>query len=175
MSSLAIRDYWSGSERPNALQRATGLRPGCNIVSSAPWSLVVSHVLRTCHQRKATVFLGLSQEPDSKPSHQFCAQCADDYFARTPGMNSHRGLICLSDSYRSKLYDLLEAAHPEAFDNSDTDACYRGSELMQSFLREQLTKDKIKVNNDAFEMLCCDFFGSHHYYSRVDEHKRKND
>ena len=88
-------------------------------------------------------------------------------------MNSARHLICLSDSYRSKLYDLLEREHPEAFDNSNTEACCRGSELMQRFLRERLAKDKIELNEDAFNMLCGDFFGSHHFYNRVDEYKRK--
>lgn len=103
-----------------------------------------------------------------------CNECADAFFASTPGMNSSRGLICLSDSYRSRLYDLLEIAHPEAFDNSDSEACKRGGKLMQDFLREHLKKDKIEMNEDAFGMLCHDFFGSHHFYTRVDEHKRKN-
>ena len=88
-------------------------------------------------------------------------------------MNSARHLICLSDSYRAKLYDLLETAHPEAFDNTIVEACRRGSELMRSFLREHLTKDKIELNDDGFEMLSQDFFGSHFFYSRSDEYKRK--
>lgn len=103
-----------------------------------------------------------------------CTECADAYFANTPGMNSARGLIRLSDSYRSKLYDLLETAHPEAFDNSDVWACARGGKLMRDFLREHLKKEKIEMNEDAFEMLCLDFFGSHHFYTRVDEHKKRN-
>ncbi len=70
-------------------------------------------------------------------------------------------------------HDLLETAHPEAFDNSDTEACRRGSELMRNFLREHLTKDKIELNEDAFGMLCGDFYCSHHFYSRADEYKRK--
>jgi len=45
-------------------------------------------------------------------------------------MNSARGLICLSDSYRSKLYDLLEETYPEAFDNKDASACRRASKVM---------------------------------------------
>lgn len=84
-----------------------------------------------------------------------------------------RKLICLSDGYRSRLYDMLEAAHPEAFDNHNTEACRRSSELMTDFLREQLKKDKIEVSGDAFDMLCLDFFGSHHFYSRQDEYHRK--
>jgi uncharacterized protein (DUF2249 family) len=89
-------------------------------------------------------------------------------------MNSQRDLICLSDFYRSKLYDLLEKAHPEAFDSHDAEACDRGSEIMRVFLREQLQKENIELNEDAFEMLSLDFFGSHHFYTRADEYKRRN-
>ncbi len=135
----------------------------------------------SCHQREAIVHLTttvaaerLGQEPGSQREQHFCEQCADSFFACTPGMNSARHLICLSDSYRSKLYDLLETTHPEAFDNSNTEACRRGSELMRNFLREHLTKDKIELNADGFDMLCGDFFCSHHFYSRLDEYKRKN-
>jgi len=133
-----------------------------------------------CHQREAMVHLtttvdvmGIFQVPGAQREQHFCEQCADEYFARTPGMNSSRHLICLSDSYRSKLYDLLQKAHPEAFDNSDTEACRRGSELMRNFLRKHLSKDKIELNEDGFDMLCQDFVGSHHCYSRIDEYKRK--
>ena len=114
----------------------------------------------------------LGQEPGTRKQH-FCPECADAYLACTPGMNSARGLICLSDSYRSTLYDLLEATHPEAFDNQDVEACRRGSRVMREFLREHLKKDNIEVNEDAFGMLCGDFVGSHHFYSRVGEYKRK--
>src|SRR2546425_7493271 len=132
-----------------------------------------------CHQRNATVHLvttlrtGLGEEPRTEREQHFCAQCADNYFASTPEMNSVRGLICFSDSYRSRLYDLLEATHPEAFDNTTEEACQRGSELMQNFLREHLKKDTITVNEDAFGMLCQDFFCSHHFYTRMDEYRRK--
>jgi hypothetical protein len=88
-------------------------------------------------------------------------------------MNSARGLICLSDAYRTRLYDLLEKTNPEAFDNHDTDACRRGSKIMTHFLREHLKKDGVEVSGDAFDMLCRDFFSSHHYYTRSDEFKRK--
>jgi protein-arginine kinase activator protein McsA len=134
----------------------------------------------SCHQRDAMVHLttiveaeGFGQESGTQREQHFCEQCADTYFACTPGMNSARDLIRLSDSYRSKLYDLLEATHPEAFDNSDTEACRRASELMRSFLRERLTKDGIEINEDGFNMLCGDFFASHHFYSRQAEFKRK--
>ena len=133
-----------------------------------------------CHQREAVCHRtttawapGFGQEPGTQREQHFCEQCADAYFACTPGMNSARHLICLSDSYRARLYDLLEAAHPGAFDDSTTEACRRGSELMCRFLREHLTKDGIELNEDGFEMLCADFFGSHHYYTRADEYKRK--
>jgi hypothetical protein len=68
---------------------------------------------------------------------------------------------------------MLEAAHPEAFDSHDSEACRRGSELMMNFLREQLKKQHVEVTGDAFEMLCQDFFGSHHFYTRQDEFNRK--
>ena len=137
---------------------------------------------KACHQREALVHLTTTfypessdQESGTQREQHFCKECADDYFARTPGMNSSRELICLSDSYRSKLYDLLEQTHPEAFDNGDTEACRRGSELMRDFLRKHLTKDKIELNGDAFVMLLRDFLGSHHFYSRAAEHQRKKD
>jgi hypothetical protein len=88
-------------------------------------------------------------------------------------MNSARDLIRLSSFYRSKLYDELEARHPEAFDNSDVEACRRGSDLMRRFLKKCLTKDGIKLNRDGFEMLCHDFYCSHHFYERADKWKRQ--
>ena len=103
----------------------------------------------------------------------FCKQCADKYYKRTPGMNSARDLIRLSDFYRSKLYDVLEKKHPEAFDNSTSEACLTGSELMRRFLREQLRKDNMKVSGDALEMLCIDFFSSRHFYDRIEKVKAK--
>ena len=130
-----------------------------------------------CQKREALVhisgsfqLLGVSLK--SKERH-LCRECADAYYANTPGMNSARGLICLSDEYRERLYDMLAAQHPEAFDNSDAKACQRGSGIMRSFLRERLTKDGIELNSDGFEMLLCDFFGSHHFYRRSDDLKRK--
>jgi len=86
----------------------------------------------------------LGAVPGMKRETHLCEQCADSYFAKTPNMNCMRKLICLSDSYRSKLYDLLEGSHPEAFDNKDGEACRRGSEVMREFLREQLKLDKIR-------------------------------
>src|SRR5258705_8236697 len=118
---------------------------------------------QACQKNEATVHLTKTEYTESgeergTEEQHFCQSCADAFFASTPGMNSSRGLICLSDLYRSKLYDLLEVAHPEAFDNSDEYACRRGSELMRNFLREHLAKDKVELNEDGFEMLCGDFF-----------------
>ena len=134
----------------------------------------------SCHQREALRHLtqiafaeGFGQEPGTQREQHFCEQCADTYFACTPGMNPRRDLICLSDSYRAKLYVLLEATHPEAFDDKDAETCQRASDLMRDFLREHLTKDKIELNEDAFDMLFRDFIGSHHFYRHADEHKRK--
>jgi len=134
---------------------------------------------QVCQKREATVHLtnttygGVSGEERRTQEQHFCQSCADEHFASTPGMNSMRNLICLSDSYRSKLYDILETAHPEAFDNHDTAACRRGSRIMQDFLREHLKKDSVEVSGDAFDMLCQDFFGSHYFYTRLDEFNRK--
>jgi hypothetical protein len=126
-----------------------------------------------CQQREALVHLTTTiykavagQEAGTRKQH-LCQQCADTYFACTPGMNPCRGLICLSDDYRSRLYDLLEKANPEAFDSHDVEACRRGSRIVYDFLREQLKKENIGVNEDAFGMLCHDFFG------RMDECRRK--
>jgi protein-arginine kinase activator protein McsA len=133
-----------------------------------------------CQQKVATVHLttifrrvGQDKAPTTPREQHFCEECADTYYAQTPGMNSSRKLICLSDFYRFKLYDLLEAAHPEAFDNSTTEACRKGSELMCKFLREHLTNDGIELNEDGFKMLCSDFFGSHHFYTRENEYKKR--
>ncbi len=143
--------------------------------------LVVSHMLcDACHQREALVHLattahgeGLDQPPGTQHEQHFCRECADEYFARTPGMNSSRDLICLSDWYRSKLYDLLELECPGAFDYSTTEACERGSELARVFLRRHLAKAGIELNDDAFMMLWSDFNCSHHFYTRADEYKRR--
>lgn len=136
---------------------------------------------QVCQKREARVFLLATPIPasesggkaDTQPEQSFCKSCADEYYATTPGLNSARDLICLSDYYRSKLYDLLEATHPEAFDNSDREACDRGSKLMSRFLRKQLKIDRMDIRGDAFDMLCQDFIGSHHFYSRIDEFNRK--
>ena len=134
-----------------------------------------------CQKREASVFftpaINASEAEGEFDIHQkqsMCRICADSYYASTPGLNSARDLVRLSDSYRSKLYDLLEATHPEAFDNHDTtEACMRASELMCNFLKKQLRKDRMDIRGDAFDMLCRDFFGSHHFYSRTDEVNRK--
>jgi hypothetical protein len=131
----------------------------------------VTTLCQACQKREALIHLSLGSS-QRKRKH-YCRECADRYFARTPGMNSARDLIRLSNFYRSKLYDELETRHPEAFDNSDAEACLRGSALMRRFLRERLTKDRIRVTGDAFDMLCNDFFGSHHFYDRIDKLKKR--
>ena len=131
---------------------------------------------QTCKKREALIHsspAGSAPNFMSRKSKHLCRECADAYYARTPGMNSDRDLIRLSDFYRSKLYDQLEAQHPEAFDNSDAEACLRGSELMRRFLKKRLTKDNIKLNSDGFEMLCHDLFCSHHFYDRSDKLRSK--
>lgn len=44
---------------------------------------------------------------------------------------------------------------------------------MRSFLRKQLKLDRMDIRGDAFDMLCQDFFASHHFYSRINEFNRK--
>jgi len=129
---------------------------------------------QTCKKKEALVHISTgstARERNRKGKH-FCRGCADAYYVRS-GMNSSRDLIRLSEFYRSKLYDELEAKHPEAFDNSDNEACLRGTEIMCRFLKQRLTKDNMKLNNDAFEMLCHDFFGSRYFYERVEKLKSK--
>jgi len=126
----------------------------------------------TVHLTRKTHAAGSGEEPVTV-EHHFCQTCADAYYANTPGMNPMRSLISLSDSYRFKLYDLLEKAHPEAFDNHDTEACRRSSQIMRTFLRERFKQDGLEVSGDAFDMLCSDFFGSHHFYTRLREFNRK--
>lgn len=106
---------------------------------------------QVCQKREATVFLTTtipaSESDGNADIHQkqsFCKNREDSYCASTPSLNSTRDLIRLSDSYRSKLYDLLEATHPEVFDNRDTEACVRDSKLMRSFLRKQLKIDRME-------------------------------
>jgi protein-arginine kinase activator protein McsA len=126
-----------------------------------------------CHQRDALVHLTTTVGGDTQQEQHFCKDCADDLFARTPGMNSSRDLICLSDWYRSKLYDLLEVEHPEAFDYSNAEACQRGSDLARRFLKRHLAKAGVELNEDGLMMLWSDFNCSHHFYTRADEYKQR--
>ena len=90
------------------------------------------------------------------------------------GFNPLRNFICLSDSYRSSLYDLLETTHPEAFyDGTDFSRLTEASNTMNAFLRCELKKAKIKVNEDVLMMIFLDFIGSHHFYARRDAFKRR--
>lgn len=133
-----------------------------------------------CQKREANVFFtpaidtsGAEGDSDIQQPQSMCTSCADSYYANTPGLNSARDLIRISDFYREKLYDLLETTHPEAFDNHDTEACVHGSELMCAFLKKQLRKDRMDIRGDAFDMLCKDFFGSRHFYERADKFNGK--
>jgi len=122
---------------------------------------------QACRKQEALVHIS-----GGSASESFCRSCADAYYVSN-GMNSSRNLIQLSNFYRAKLYDELEIEHPEVFDNSDDEACLRGSEVMCRFLKERLAKDHIELNEDGFDMLCHDFFGSHLFYERADKLKTK--
>jgi hypothetical protein len=124
-----------------------------------------------CKKKEALIHLNVTGS-SSRQKH-YCRDCADAYFARTPGMNPSRNLVKLSDYYRNKLYDELESQSPEVFDNSTTEACVRGSDLMRRFLRKRLAQDNIRLNKDGFEMLCHDLFTTHHFYDRGDRVKAK--
>lgn len=137
-------------------------------------------VCEMCKQRDAMVHLtqrstefalieGIdpdSVDPDSVPHKElgqteqhFCEECADKYFASTPGMNSSRDLICLSDAYRAKLLDKLEAELPEAFyDGEDHRRWTEITERQRKFLRNELDREGIEVNADGFDMLWTDLF-----------------
>ena len=121
-----------------------------------------------CKKKEALVHLTVSRR-----SRHYCRDCADAYFSRTPGMNSARDLVKLSDYYRNKLYDELESQSPEVFDNSTTEACVRGSDLMRRFLRKRLAQDNITLNKDGFEMPCNDLFCSSHFYDRSERVRAK--
>ena len=129
---------------------------------------------QVCKKREALVHLGDGTPGATRWRKHFCSECVDRHYARTPGMNSARDLIQLSNFYRTKLYDALEKEHPEAFDNSTTEACIKGSNLMRRFLRKRLAKDNVKLNRDGFEMLCHDFFTTHHFYDRVAKRKGRS-
>src|SRR5215510_8208728 len=122
-------------------------------------------ICQRCKKKEALVHLSAGSPPSlrSRKSKHYCRDCADAYYARTPGMNSARNLIRLSDFYRSKLYDELESQCPEAFDNSTHEEALRGSTLTRRFLRKRLAKDNIKLGGDGFDMLCHDFVTTHHF------------
>ena len=101
--------------------------------------------------------------------HHFCEECADKFFASTPEMNSTRGLICLSDAYREKLCDKLEAQLPEIFiDTDDQVLMGKRAAKMAEFFRNELKREGIEVSGDAFGMLFSDLFCTFHFYDRQD-------
>src|SRR5579862_3527958 len=97
----------------------------------------------SCHQRPATVhntkiLYDEAGVPKTEQEQHLCQQCADDFYACTPDLAHMRDLICLSDFYRSKLYDLMETKCPYAFD--EWDGVDRGAQIervksMQAFFR----------------------------------------
>jgi hypothetical protein len=82
-------------------------------------------------------------------------------------------LIKLSDPYRSRLYDVLELEHPEAFYFGDDHKKLRQAGVaMEAFLRESLKRDGIEVGAVAFDMLNRDFSFSEDYYARRKAHNK---
>jgi hypothetical protein len=141
-----------------------------------------------CKEREAMVHLNTTREleveegvdPESVDveavmkeagitERHFCEECADKYFASTPGMNSSRSLICLSDGYRRKLLDKVEAELPEAFyDGEESKRMREVSEKMMEFLKRELEREGIPVERDAFLMLWSDLFCGAEFYERRD-------
>jgi hypothetical protein len=128
-----------------------------------------------CHQKEALIHLSGKRTVagESAPpvlfEHHFCEDCHDEY-CKTQGMNSSRDLIKLSERYRSKLYDLLEAQHPEVFPAGD-DKLREAAKTMEKFLRAQLKHEGIEVNEDGFGMLFGPFIGSSEFHDRCHRHK----
>src|SRR5437016_4487919 len=66
-----------------------------------------------CKQREATVHLTEIARSKDLPDERvlerhFCEPCGNDYMRGSPTLSAMRSLICLSEGYRSRLYDLLE-------------------------------------------------------------------
>ena len=101
----------------------------------------------------------LMQEAGQVSERHFCEECADRYYASTPEMNSSRRLICLSEAYRRRLLDKVEAELPEAFyEGEDQKRSREVNEKMMEFLKRELERDGIPVEGDAFWMLYADLF-----------------
>ena len=108
-----------------------------------------------------------------KSEWHFCEECADKFFASTPGMNSSRNLICLSDAFRRRLLDKVEAEIPEAFfDGEDSKRQREISDKQTEFLRRELEREGIPVEGDAFLMLWSDLFCRAEFYERQDRYNR---
>ena len=111
----------------------------------------------------------LMQDSGEVSERHFCEECADKYYASTPGMNSSRDLICLSDAYRKRLLDKVDVELPEAFYEGDDPKRQREvSEKMMEFLRRELEREGIPVEGDAFLMLWSDLFCRAEFYERRD-------
>jgi hypothetical protein len=128
-----------------------------------------------CQSRSATVHLTENcvdldhSDPLKISEHHFCEDCVDTHF-KTTGKNACRGLIELSDRYRSRLYDELQLKNPVVF------TWWTGAEArkilteVREFLQARFKEDGIEVSGDAFEMLYLDFIGSAEFNKR----RRKN-
>jgi hypothetical protein len=121
-----------------------------------------------CQKKTATVHFNISRaeigesSPPVKTEYHYCEECADEYYKKS-GMNAFRDLMQLSNRYRSKLYDILEAKQPEVFRAGNE---RRGAEAMRRFLWDQLTQEGVKLEEDVFGMLFHGFVGSSEFYER---------
>src|SRR5207237_2678408 len=108
-----------------------------------------------CHEKLATVHLTQNRmavdesSPPSTTQLHFCEACLDRYFASTPETNPLRGLIQLSDDYRSKLCDELEVKHPTVFTwwRSPPEVKKNITEIRE-FLKSRLKEDGVEITGD---------------------------
>jgi hypothetical protein len=103
--------------------------------------------------------------------HHFCEVCADEFFKKSD-LNSTRKLIQFSPEYRAKLFDRLEAAHPEIFEASDAEMG-RAVNTVYEFLREQLKSEGVELNDDGLGMLAVGFWGADEWHQRRARHRGK--
>jgi hypothetical protein len=126
-----------------------------------------------CKKEPATVHLTTASKPEvtGERTFHFCEACAKAIVPLMPELPPQ--LLCLSDLYRSRLYDALQSSHPEAFyTREDPKLRRKATNAMETFLREQLRKDKIDIGDFAFQMLLHDFSFSRHFYERRDLYHR---
>ncbi len=130
-------------------------------------------VCQSCKQAPAMEHITMFHHGERKQL-EFCSECADEYYKATPGMVGSRGLICLSEAYRDRLYRRLETAHPEVFDEPKDPANMTANrDTLRQFLEAALRDDHIEVSSDGLEMLLVDFACSNHFFQKQQAVQRR--